>query len=170
MKTVIIYLFACVAMGCGSAAAPVAKNQSAAPPSSPEKSQTAIAHSTENQTPPGAALAGGKSKWTQGGDPIDTKEFDTAIAAAEVTLKKSPTDETAKKAASVAYYKRGDALTKARQYASALGDYRKAMKFDPTNTEAKEWIDRIISIYDSINRESPKEGEEPPPLPFTKGK
>ena len=107
-----------------------------------------------------------KTKWTQSGNPIDTKEFDAAIAAAEKTQKAKPNDEAAKKSLAVAFLKRGIALTEARQYASALGDYRRALKSDPANEEAKKWIDRIISIYDSINREYPPEGEEPPPLPF----
>ena len=34
--------------------------------------------------------------------------------------------------------------------------------------EAKEWIDKIIMIYDSMGRESPKEGEEPPALTKSK--
>jgi hypothetical protein len=58
------------------------------------------------------------------------------------------------------------ALTDARQYASALGDYRRVLKYDPNNSEAKNWIEQIIGIYDSLGRESPKEGDEPPPLPF----
>ena len=61
------------------------------------------------------------------------------------------------------------ALTQpARQYASALGDFRRAVKNDPTNTEAQDWIKQIITIYDSINRSYPQEGEEPPPLPMQK--
>ncbi len=112
---------------------------------------------------------GSKSKWKQSGDPIDTKEFDTAIAVAEVALKKSPNDLAVKKRLADAYFARGMALTDpARQYASALGDFRRAVKYDPTNSTAKGWIDQITMIYDSMNRESPKEGEEPPPLPFTK--
>jgi cytochrome c-type biogenesis protein CcmH/NrfG len=59
-------------------------------------------------------------------------------------------------------------LTDARQYASALGDYRKAIKLDPNNAEAKQWIEQIVMIYESINRDYPKEGEEPPPLAFKK--
>ncbi len=88
----------------------------------------------------------------------------------ELALGKNPSDDAAKKALGAAYFKRAEALTEARQYASALGDYRRALKHDPSNTAAKEWIDRIISIYDSINRDSPKEGEEPQPLPFNKSK
>lgn len=169
MKLIIITFAAAVMLGCSNAAKPIAQNENTAPvAANSEKAQTAIAHSLENQTPNPGGPSGGKSKWTQSGDPIDTKAFDAEIASAEVALGKKPADEAVKKALSAAYLKRADALTGARQYASALGDYRRAVKYDPANAEAKEWIDRIISIYDSINRESPKEGEEPPPLPFTK--
>ncbi len=178
MKLFIITILAAISMACTNAASPVAQNTSTNPvTSTPEKQQTAIAHSLENQTPNpnaqpnSAAPTGGKSKWTQSGDPIDTKEFDTAIAAAEVAQKKSPNDAVPKKKLADAYFNRGMELTnKGRQYASALGDFRRAVKNDPANTEAKDWIERIISIYDSINRSYPQEGEEPPPLPFTKGK
>ena len=156
------------AVACNNAGKPVPDNGNApSTKANTERRETAIAHSLEKQTPNDAN--GAKSKWTQGGDPIDTKEFDTAIASAEVALGKKPNDESAKKALSIAYYKRAEALTAARQYASALGDYRRTVKHDPSNADAKEWIERITQIYDSINRESPKEGEEPPPLPY-KGK
>lgn len=109
-----------------------------------------------------------KTKWTQSGNPIDTSKFDAEIKQAESKLKTNPKDETLKKSLAQAFVTRGMALTEARQYASALGDYRKALKLDPGNEEAKKWIDQIIGIYQSINREYPKEGQEPPPLPFKK--
>src|SRR5258708_36303917 len=131
MKSVVIFLSACFAVGCTNAAKPVAENTNSAPvTSNSERSQTAIAHSLENQTPVPSAPSGGKSKWTQSGDPIDTKEFDTAIAAAEVASKKSPNDAALNKRLGDAYFKRAAALTGARQYASALGDYRRALKHD----------------------------------------
>jgi tetratricopeptide (TPR) repeat protein len=111
---------------------------------------------------------GEKSKWSQGGDAIDTSSYDAAIVSAEKTLTAKPTDAAAKKAVGDAYYKRADALTQARQYAAALGDYRRALKADPSNPDAKKWIDQITSIYQSMNKESPPEGQEPPPLPFKK--
>lgn len=170
MKFVIAILLLVVSFGCDSAGRPVSQNSNSSVTTlKNEKPQTAIAHSLENQTPNTAEQSGAKSKWTQSGDPIDTKEFDTAIASAELTLGKKSSDETAKKALGAAYFNRAEALTKARQYASALGDYRRALKYDPSNETAKEWIDQIIMIYGSINRTSPKEGEEPPPLPFKKG-
>lgn len=167
MKFIIITFVLAMMLGCNNAAKPVAQNTNPTTANN-EKSQTAIAHSLENQTPAPAAPSGEKSKWTQSGDPIDTKEFDTAIASAEIALGKKPSDNAAKKALGDAYFIRATALTKARQYASALGDYRRTLKYDPSNAEAKGWVDQIINIYDSINRESPKEGEEPPPLPYKK--
>lgn len=170
LKFIIVTLLVFVSFGCDSAGKPVPQNANVTNVASKnEKPQTAIAHSLENQTPKTETESGTKSKWTQSGDPIDTKEFDSAIASAEVAFNKKPSDDETKKALSEAYFKRGEALTKARQYASALGDYRKALKYDPSNDTAKEWIDQIITIYGSINREYPKEGEEPPPLPFKKG-
>ena len=39
---------------------------------------------------------------------------------------------------------------------------------DPENADAKDWIDQIVTIYGSLGRTPPAEGEEPPPLPFKK--
>jgi len=155
MKFIIPILCLLVCAACGSAPRPVAENSNAAAPPSNERPQTAIAHSLENGTPP-AGNSGAPSKWTQGGDPIDTSSLDADVDKAEKS--KDP------KALSQAYLKRADALTKARQYASALGDYRRALKADPSNADAKNWIDQITMVYQSMNREAPKEGEEPPPL------
>ena len=148
-----------LALACNTAA-PVATDPApAATP--PQRPQTQIAHGDNTQAP----AANTTSKWKQSGDPIDTKAFDTAIATAEVAFKKSPSDESIKKKLGDAYFARAMALTDpARQYASALGDFRRAVKYDPSNTEAKEWIDKIVMIYDSMGRAYPKEGEEPPPL------
>ncbi|MGI9054714.1 MAG: tetratricopeptide repeat protein [Pyrinomonadaceae bacterium] len=109
-----------------------------------------------------------KTKWTQSGNPIDTTAFDSEVKQAESKLKANLKDATLKTSLAEAYVKRGIALTDARQYASALGDYRRALKLDPNNEEAKKWIGQIISIYESINRSYPLDGEEPPPLPFRK--
>ncbi len=169
MKPLIMTLFLLASFSCDNAGRPVAQNTArTSVTTNNEKPQTAIAHSLENQTPKSEAPSGEKSKWTQSGDPIDISEFDKEIAAAEVALNKKPSDNAAKIALATAYFKRAEALTEARQYASALGDYRRTLKHDPSNVEAKDWIDKIIMIYGSINRAYPKEGEEPPALPFKK--
>ncbi len=109
-----------------------------------------------------------KTKWTQSGNPVDTSEFDAEIARAEKNLKPKPKDAQARKFTAEAYLKRAIVLTDARQYASALGDYRRVLKYDAENEDAKTWIKQIIEIYDGMNKEAPSEGEEPPPLPFEK--
>ena len=130
--------------------------------------QNVTAHTTENQTPVPAQQGPSSGKWSQSGDPLDTTVYDTAIASADRELKSKPSDEAAKKALVEAYFARGFALTEARQYASALGDYRRALKLDPNHAESKKWLDQIVGIYSMLKKEAPKEGEEPPPLPFKK--
>ncbi|HTH37046.1 MAG TPA: tetratricopeptide repeat protein, partial [Pyrinomonadaceae bacterium] len=80
--------------------------------------------------------------------------------------KNKPDDKATKKSLADAYFDRGFALTEARQYASATGDFRRALKLDPTHEEAKKWLDQIVGIYKMLKKEPPPEGEEPPPLPF----
>lgn len=169
MKILTVTLFTALALGCSNSTTPVAQNtNSASANKPPEKLQTAIAHGPEMKQPETSA-PGAKSKWSQAGDPVDTSKEDAAIISAEKALRDKPADPEAKRALAAAFFKRASVLTEARQYASALGDYRRTIKHDPSNAEAKEWIERIVSIYASINKESPKEGEEPPPLAFTKG-
>jgi len=177
MKSAIIVLSVAFAFGCtNNTGQPVRNTANAATPSTakPEKLESVAAHTTENQPPKSSntspANPSGMSKWTQSGDPIDTTALDSAVMAGEKALSGKPSDAASKKSLGTAYFKRAVALTDARQYASALGDYRRTLKLDPANAEAKEWIDRIVMIYTSINRSYPGEGEEPPPLPFTKPK
>src|SRR5947209_7748030 len=97
MKLAFIALAALFLMACGSAPRPLAEVSNAPVTPSNERPQTAISHTTENGTPPGSS-GGEKSKWTQGGDPIDTSAYDAEIAKAEKS--------TDKKALSKAYQKR----------------------------------------------------------------
>lgn len=171
MKKILVLLISAFVIGCGTAPVAVQQNSNAAnEPQRSEKAQTVTAHTTENQPAPvpGNSTGGATSKWGQSGNPIDTAKFDAAIASAEKNAKAKPTDDAANKELSRAYFQRAVALTDARQYASALGDYRRAVKYDPNNKEAKDWIDQIIMIYGSLKKEYPKEGEEPSPLPFKK--
>lgn len=177
-KSIILNAVILFLIGCGSAAqqSDNASISTAQKPNdsvvvsshSQDKAQTA-ANSATQTSPPSVQKSETKTKWTQSGNPIDTSEFDADIDKTEKSLKAKPKEESAKKALAESYLKRAIALTEARQYASALGDYRRVLKFDADNEEAKKWIKEIIAIYDSINREYPNDGEEPPPLPFNKG-
>ena len=158
-KTIVLSLFCLLFVGCNSA-------DTASVPANPN-SEIVSAHNEPAKTPvPPSSQT--KSKWTQSGDPIDVSKFNTEIKKAEKNLKAKPNDEAVKNAASDAYFKRGFALTEARQYASALGDYRRSAKLNPNNADAEEWIKKIVAIYNGLNKSYPNEGEEPPPLPFGK--
>lgn len=104
-----------------------------------------------------------------GGTPIDTSKYDADIKQAETKYDKNKEDNAAKMSLAQAYLARANALTlEGRQYNAALGDYRRTLKYDPANEEAKKWIGEIVGIYQSLGREVPKEGEENKPLPFEK--
>src|SRR5260370_35656617 len=87
--------------GCDNAPRPVQSNaNTAAAQTENEKPRTMIAHSSENQSPPtgNSETPGGKPKWSQGGNPIDTTELDIAITNADKTVKPKSADTTANKA------------------------------------------------------------------------
>lgn len=99
---------------------------------------------------------------------INTSKFDEAVNSAEKAFKTNSSDEKAKRALADAYADRAFALTEAAQYRQALGDFRKCLKLDANNADAKKMHDQIVSIFQSLGREVPKEGTEPTPLPFKK--
>ena len=123
-----------------------------------------------NAEEPVPAKSTEKRKWSRSGDAIDTSKFDAAIQKASSELKQKPGDPAAKKKLGTAYFERGVALTAARQYASAIGDFRKAFSNDPANTDAQKQINMITAIYNSMNIQVPGEGEEPAALEFDKQK
>lgn len=178
-KIAILNLCLLFLIGCNNAPTKVQQNtavvqNSNAPVQNAPNDLTSVSsHSQEKKSdslsadnPGTAQKSGEKTKWTQSGNPIDVSGFDSEIKQVQDKMKANPKNEDLKKSLADAYLKRGMALTEARQYATALGDYRKVQKLDPENEEAKKWIAQIVGIYESINRAYPQEGEEPPPLPF----
>ena len=105
--------------------------------------------------------------WAGGtGDPIDTSAYDAEIERLRPLAEKKGSSDADRLALSKAYSDRGDALTKARQYRAALGDYRRALKYDASNRAAQQGASMIVLIMRQMGREVPAEGEEPAPLPF----
>ncbi len=98
------------------------------------------------------------------GEAIDTSEYDARINQLEEQAKKKPDDAALRKQLAQAYLERGNALTQARQYQPALGDYRRTLRYDPNNEEARYWSDTIIGILKQMNRDVPAEGAEPTPI------
>ena len=178
-KTAIIGFLAFAVAACGNSAqvatqpTPNANNTSIATGQKNADSLVVSSHSSEKtQGATNPSMPNGAQK-TQTESPmakaIDVSEMNAAIEKAEKDYKAKPSDAKAKQALAGAYFERAFALTEAAQYRAALGDFRKGLKLDPNKKDAKDMHDRIISIFKSINREPPKEGEEPAPMPFNKG-
>lgn len=168
-KVLILSLAAVFSISCSSAAqqanAPSNQNTGAV-----KSNDSAIVSSHSSDTgktvsPPSNKPASSSSTESPMARPIDVAEMTADIERAEQAFKKNP---KAKEDLAKAYFVRATALTGAAQYRAALGDYRKGLKLNPKDEEARKMHDQILSIFKSIGREPPKEGEEPPPLPFGK--
>lgn len=174
-KAVIIGFFAFALTACGNTAAPVAtqnaNNTNVSPPKNAE-SLVVSSHSTGKTGSANNAAQNDASK-TQTESPmaktVDVAEMTAAIEKAEKDYKAKPADPQAKDALAKAYFTRAFVLTKAAQYRAALGDFRKGLKLEPDDEDARKMHDEILRIFAGMKREPPKEGEEPPPMPFKKG-
>jgi tetratricopeptide (TPR) repeat protein len=138
-------------------------------------SETVAAHSTEKSLPPmnsATAPANSSNRSASTESPmakaIDVSAQTAKIDAAEKEYKAKPADAAAKQNLSKAYFDRAFLLTDAAQYRAALGDFRKGLKLNPDDKEAKAMHDQILTIFASIGRQPPTEGEEPQPMPFGK--
>src|SRR2546423_1556516 len=121
--------------------------------------------STTSAMPTGTASTPSSSGG--GGEAIDTSKYDAEIKRLEKQAEMRPGDDASRLALAKAYLARGNALTQARQYRAALGDYRRALRYDPDNEEARQWAATITGILQQMGREVPTEGNEPAPLPMT---
>jgi len=130
-----------------------------------DNSAIVSSHSTDATTtsPPSANRTG--STESPMAKPVDVAEMTADIERAEKAYEQNSKDAKTKSELAKAYFVRATALTGAAQYRAALGDYRKGLKLDPNDEAARKMHAQILSIFKSIGREPPKEGEEPKPLP-----
>jgi len=176
-KIVILSLSALILAGCSGGdnnanRQTVGTNTAPPPAAAPNNTLVVSSHSTDKNAPenpkqnPPLSAEQPSQPASPNAKPIDVSEMTSKIEKAQKEFKAKPADAKTKENLAAAYFERAFALTEAAQYRSALGDFRKGLKLDPNNKEAKQMHDQIISIFESIGREPPKEGEEPPPLPF----
>lgn len=162
-KVLLIPVASLMFAACGGSTASV--NNSAVPAPKTNSNDVPVVSSHSTDKPASAPSSNAPASASQPASPnqmaVDVKEVNAKIEKADKDLKAKPTDAAAKKALADAYFERAFALTKAAQYRAALGDFRKGLKLDSTNKEAQDMHDQIISIFKSIGREPPKEGEEP---------
>ena len=94
----------------------------------------------------------------------DTAELDARIKKASEKAKAPGASAADKKAAAAAYLARANVYWSAGQprlYKYALADFRQVLKYDPENDEAKQKIDTIVGIYQSMGRPVPEVSPEP---------
>jgi hypothetical protein len=94
---------------------------------------------------------------------VDTAALDDKIDKLEAKVKAGSATAADKKALADVYLERANTYRDAgspRLYKFALGDYRRVLRYDPTNAEAKAKMDEIISIYNSMGRPVPTNGLE----------
>lgn len=177
----IFTLIGCGGNGSGNAEAPKAaiSNANTAVVVNRQQSETVAAHSTEKSLSPASNTAVSPANAASGqaagstespmARAIDVSAQTAQIEAAEKEYKAKSGDAKVKENLAKSYFDRAFLLTEAAQYRAALGDFRKGLKLNPADAEAKKMHDQIITIFASIGRQPPKEGEEPQPMPFNKG-
>ncbi len=161
-KIIFTSLIALFAIGCNNSA-PTQPQADKIISGNKEATTTVAAHTTENQPPANSSSSGSPMSKA-----VDVTKLTEEIEKADKEFKAKPKDEKAKTALATAYFERAFALTKAAQYSAALGDFRKGLKLNPNDKEAKEMSDQIVGIYESMGRPAPKEGEEKTPMPIDK--
>lgn len=116
----------------------------------------------------GAKSAAPAAPQAAGGDAdrslVNTAEYDARIQKAAAKADAPGASASDKKAAAEAYLARGNIYRDAgnpKLYKYALGDYRRVLRYQPDNAEAKEKAEEIVSIYESLGRPVPTNGLEP---------
>lgn len=162
-KILVLSLIAVFAVSCKTASEPaVQTNRENTNTEKSDNLPTVSSHSQNNSPPPTAGEKPENAPPMM--KPLDVSKMTADIEKAKAIFDKTPTDESAKKGLANAYFERAMALTNVAQYRAALADFRKGLKLDPNNESAKKMHDEIIRIFESMGREAPKEGEEPPPM------
>jgi hypothetical protein len=95
---------------------------------------------------------------------MDTAALDAKIEKAEKKAKAKGAAQADKLAAAAAYMERADIFMNAGKpslYKFALRDYRRTLRYQPDNEQARQSVKTIVDIYKSMNRPVPELGNEP---------
>jgi hypothetical protein len=151
-------LAACALAAAAACGAPGPTPKTTNTNSASSNAQTSIQHGTSpstdagvasshgGATQPGAPAAGSATK-----PPVETPEMDAKIEKAD------------KKAAARAYFERANFFRDQGSpalYKFALADYRRGLRYDPTDAEARTKMDEIVDIYKSMGRPVPELGND----------
>ena len=173
MRKIILPALVALALlsGCGSTEQPKSASNSneAGRMSSINQSAQSANTSQQNNASP-LAPAHGAPQGTDEQSPartsssIDTSALDQKIEQAEAKAKAPNATQTDKRLAAAAYLERGNIFYSAGNpslYKFALRDFRRTLRYDPNNEEARAKQDQIVQIYESLGRPVPDLGNEP---------
>lgn len=160
-----------IALVCGACGSNEQPKSSAG---SPELMRTATKGTpaqpaTPNNAPPtavahGAPPPGNSAPHSSGQSGMDTAALDKKVEQAEAKAKAPQATQADKMAAAAAYLERGNIFYIAGNpslYKFALRDFRRTLRFDPNNAEARAKQQQIVEIYQSMGRPVPDLGNEP---------
>ncbi|HEY0376351.1 MAG TPA: hypothetical protein VGC87_05275 [Pyrinomonadaceae bacterium] len=147
-----------------------AGNASAAQPANARTTTTTTAQpatdgppvATSHAAPPAPSNAGGPAAGGASGP--DTSALDAKIEQAEARAKAAGAGSADKQAAAAAYLARANVFYAAQNpslYKFALRDFRRTLKYDPSNAVARDRKQQIEEIYKSMGRPIPELGNEP---------
>jgi hypothetical protein len=181
-KLFVVATFALTQMlaACGGADSPTvnssSRNDAAAPaasPAAPDRADSPVGTagdigvvSSHGGTGAGASSSNAP---TSGGDAsaekpsMATPALDARIEQAAAKANGPNASAADKKAAAAAYFERANTFRDAgnpRLYKFALADYRRGLRFDPTNTEARARMEEIVAIYQGMGKPVPTLGNE----------
>jgi hypothetical protein len=157
-------LAACaLAAACGGAPAPTAKTSNSNSPTA--NAQTSIQHGTSPSSDAGVAASHGGAAQSGAATkpPVETPELDAKIEKAEAKAKAASASDADKKAAARAYFDRANFFRDQGSpvlYKFALADYRRGLRYDPSDKDARAKMDEIVDIYKSMGRPVPDLGNE----------
>ena len=117
-------------------------------------------HGGQSQPPAGARPPGPAAQQPE----VATPALDAKIEKAEAKAKAAGASEADRRAAAAAYFARANFFRDAgnpRLYKFALADYRRGLRYDPTDRDARAKMDEIVSIYRSMGMAVPELGNEP---------
>lgn len=155
LPTVFITCF--LLAGCSSSPPAVVTNQSSnsAAKSAPQGSGQGGADASNLGVVPShgdSAQSGGTSSGEK--PSVATPELDAKIEKAAAKAKAPGASESDKKAAAKAYFDRADYYREQGLpvlYKFALADYRRGLRLDSSNEDARAKMDEIVSIYQSMD-------------------
>lgn len=128
----------------------------------------APAHGGGTGTPVGTSSSNSSSRAANstGGEQgeIDTSALDAKIVRAEAKAKAKNATQADRLAAASAYMERADIFMNAGRpslYKYALRDYRRVLRYQPDNQQARQGKETIEAIYQQMGRPVPALGNEP---------